>query len=118
MLAELVLSTAEKHKQRTAMVISNRDFTIFSCLLMEMLLSNAGPATDTDPFHKMFRYTGLGVPVVCRINLKPLCDLCELSASVVSLHRETITTETQRPLRIHSERQASNFPTDSFGVIL
>jgi hypothetical protein len=30
MFADLVTDTAEKHKQSAAMVVSNRDFTVFS----------------------------------------------------------------------------------------
>ena len=38
-------------------------------------------------------------------NLEPLCNPCELCASVVSLLRETLTTETQSTPRMHRERQ-------------
>ena len=43
---------------------------------------------------------------VCQNNLKSLCDLCELCASVVEL-RETLTTEAQSTLRMHREIRVS-----------
>jgi hypothetical protein len=44
------------------------------------------------------------------ITVNSLCDLCELCVSVVDLPRKTATTETQRTLRMHREKQVIYFP--------
>jgi hypothetical protein len=49
------METGEKHKQRAAIVVSNRDFIVFSSGLR--LFLDLAALRAYDQFHEMFRYT-------------------------------------------------------------